>query len=106
LSFIFDILAIGFLLAGDHTTTTFWREVEFLQNYGHRLCLLKSPKGREKLEIFAPAPYRRGYDHNSFRPRESAATDEGEMDHQSEYKSASIADDLGLFAYWHLAASI
>jgi dienelactone hydrolase len=31
--------------------------------------LLKTPKGREKLEIFAPPPYRRGHDHNSFRPR-------------------------------------
>jgi len=34
-----------------------------------RLCLLKIPKGREKLEIFAPPPYRRGHAHNSFRPR-------------------------------------
>ena len=34
--FVFDVLAIGFLLAGDHTTTTFWRDVEFLQNCGHR----------------------------------------------------------------------
>src|SRR5664279_2618664 len=36
LSFIFDVLAIGFLFAGDHTTTTFWRDLEFLQNCGHR----------------------------------------------------------------------
>jgi hypothetical protein len=33
------------------------------------LCLLKTPKGQESLEIFAPPPYRRGHDHNSFRPR-------------------------------------
>jgi hypothetical protein len=33
------------------------------------VCLLKTPKGRESLEIFAPPPYRRGHDHNSFRPR-------------------------------------
>jgi hypothetical protein len=32
------------------------------------LWLLKTPKGREKLVIFAPPPYRRGHDHNSFRP--------------------------------------
>jgi len=36
LFFVFDAFAIGFLLAGDYTTTTFWRDVEFLQNYGHR----------------------------------------------------------------------
>src|SRR5450631_4913148 len=39
LSFVFDLFAIWFLLAGDHTTTTFWRDVEFLQNYGHRQLL-------------------------------------------------------------------
>ena len=33
------------------------------------LCLLKTPKGRKSLEIFAPPPYRRGHDYNSFRPR-------------------------------------
>jgi hypothetical protein len=33
------------------------------------LCLLKTPKGQESLEIFAPPPYRPGHDHNSFRPR-------------------------------------
>ena len=36
---------------------------------GGRLCLLKTPKGRERLEIFAPPPYRRGHDHDSFRRR-------------------------------------
>ena len=30
---------------------------------------IETPKGREGLEIFAPPPYRRGHDHNSFRPR-------------------------------------
>jgi hypothetical protein len=30
------------------------------------MCLLKTPKGREGVEIFAPPPYRRGHDHNSF----------------------------------------
>src|ERR1700736_572284 len=30
---------------------------------------LKTPKGREGVEIFAPPPYRRGHDRNSFRPR-------------------------------------
>jgi hypothetical protein len=39
------------------------------KRFGPPLCLLKNPKDREKLEIFAPSPYRRGYDHNSFRPR-------------------------------------
>ena len=34
-----------------------------------QLWLLKTPKGRESLEIFAPPPYRRGLNHNSFRPR-------------------------------------
>src|SRR5882762_854125 len=34
-----------------------------------RLCLVKTPKGRESLEIFAPPPYRRGHGHNSFHPR-------------------------------------
>lgn len=31
--------------------------------------LLKTPKGRESPENFAPPPYRRGHDHNSVRPR-------------------------------------
>src|SRR5665647_1114578 len=35
LSFAFDVFAIGCLLAGDYTTTTPWRDLEFLQNYGH-----------------------------------------------------------------------
>jgi hypothetical protein len=39
-----------------------------------RLCLLKTPKGRESLEIFAPPPYRRGHDHNSFRPPSCAGS--------------------------------
>src|ERR1700730_6524586 len=33
------------------------------------LCLLKTPKDRERLEIFAPPPYRRGHDHDSFHRR-------------------------------------
>ena len=33
------------------------------------LCLLKTPKDRERLEIFAPPPYRRGDDRDSFRRR-------------------------------------
>ena len=33
------------------------------------LCLLKTPKDRERLEIFAPPPYRRGHDHGSFHRR-------------------------------------
>jgi hypothetical protein len=32
------------------------------------LCLLKTPKGQESLEMFAPPPYRREHDHNSFYP--------------------------------------
>ena len=32
-------------------------------------CLFKTPKGRERPEIFAPPPYRRGHDHNSFHRR-------------------------------------
>ena len=31
--------------------------------------MLKTPKVREGPEIFAPPPYRRGHDHNSFRRR-------------------------------------
>jgi hypothetical protein len=31
-----------------------------------RLCLVKTPKGREWLESFAPPPYRRGHNHDSF----------------------------------------
>jgi hypothetical protein len=31
--------------------------------------LLKTPKGRERLEIFAPPPYRRGHHHDSFHHR-------------------------------------
>jgi hypothetical protein len=31
--------------------------------------VLKTSKGRECLEIFAPPPYRRGHDHNYFRVR-------------------------------------
>src|ERR1700730_7739747 len=31
------------------------------------LCLLKTPKGRESLEIFAPPPYRRGHGHGGVR---------------------------------------
>src|ERR1700730_15667312 len=34
-----------------------------------RLCLLKTPKGRKRLEIFAPPPYRRGHNHDSFHRR-------------------------------------
>jgi hypothetical protein len=34
-----------------------------------RLCLVKTPKGRERLESFAPPPYRRGHDHDSFHRR-------------------------------------
>jgi hypothetical protein len=34
-----------------------------------RLCLLKTPRGRESLEIFASPPYPHGHDHNSFAPR-------------------------------------
>src|SRR5260370_39847345 len=30
--------------------------------------MLKTPKRRESLEILAPPPYRRGHDHDSFRP--------------------------------------
>ena len=33
------------------------------------LCLLKTPKDRERLEIFASPPYRRGHDHDSFHRR-------------------------------------
>ena len=33
------------------------------------LRLLKTPKDRERLEIFAPPPYRRGHDHDSFHRR-------------------------------------
>ena len=33
------------------------------------LCLLKTPEGRESLEIFVPPPYCRGHGHNSFRAR-------------------------------------
>src|ERR1700730_2210411 len=33
------------------------------------LCLLKTPKDRERLEIFAPPPYRRGHDYDSFHRR-------------------------------------
>jgi hypothetical protein len=33
------------------------------------LCLLKTPKDRERLEIFGPPPYRRGHDHDSFHRR-------------------------------------
>ena len=33
------------------------------------LCLLKTPKDRERLEIFASPPYPCRHDHNSFRPR-------------------------------------
>jgi len=33
----------------------------------YEVWLLKTPKGRKKLEIFAPPPYRSGHDHNSFR---------------------------------------
>jgi hypothetical protein len=33
------------------------------------LWLLKTPKGRKRLEIFASPPYRRGHAHNSFRLR-------------------------------------
>jgi Copper chaperone PCu(A)C len=36
------------------------------------VSLLKTLKGRESLEIFTPPPYRRGHDHNSFRPRFTA----------------------------------
>ena len=32
------------------------------------LCLLKTSKGQESLEMFAPPPYRREHDHNSFYP--------------------------------------
>ena len=38
-------------------------------SFENPLWLLKTPKGQESLEIFAPAPYRRGHDYNSFRPR-------------------------------------
>jgi hypothetical protein len=31
----FDVFAIGCLLPVDYTTTTPWRDLEFLQNYGH-----------------------------------------------------------------------
>jgi hypothetical protein len=41
---------------------------QVLRDWVH-LCLLKTPKRRERLEIFAPPPYRRGHDHDSFRPR-------------------------------------
>jgi len=34
-----------------------------------RLCLLKTPEGRESLEIFVPPPYCHGHGHNSFRAR-------------------------------------
>src|SRR5229473_3566094 len=34
-----------------------------------RLCLRKTPKDRERLEIFAPPPYGRGHDHDSFHRR-------------------------------------
>jgi hypothetical protein len=33
------------------------------------LCLLKTPKDREGLAIFAPPPYRRGHDHDPFHRR-------------------------------------
>ena len=33
------------------------------------LCLLKTPKGQESLEIFVPPSYCRGHGHNSFRAR-------------------------------------
>ncbi|MSP87682.1 MAG: tetratricopeptide repeat protein [Alphaproteobacteria bacterium] len=36
------------------------------------LCLLKTPKGPESVEFFAPPPYRRGHDHASVRLRFSA----------------------------------
>jgi hypothetical protein len=49
----------GALLKGEETRDT---------RQGTEL-VLKTPKGRESLENFAPPPYRRGHDHNSVRPR-------------------------------------
>jgi hypothetical protein len=56
----------------------------FSQGIGD-LCLLKSRKGREGLEIFVPPPYHRGHDHNSCRPRSApgktiASTEAADLD--------------------------
>ena len=49
----------GALLKGEETPDT---------RQGTEL-VLKTQKGRENLENFAPPPYRRGHDRNSVRPR-------------------------------------
>src|SRR6202047_2735788 len=49
-----------------------WRDsriIRALETSPSMVCLLKTPKGRERLEIFAPPPYRRGHDHDSFHRR-------------------------------------
>jgi hypothetical protein len=38
----------------------------------HRLSMLKTSMWRERLEIFAPSPYRGGHDHDDFRFRFAA----------------------------------